>query len=280
MTNYIEGKVIIITGAGSTNGFGKWTAVMAAQNGAKVVCADINEEGLRQTVDQIKSAGGVASYVVTDVASRNEMFAMAKYAKSSYGRIDVLVNNAGIMPLAYFSDHEKAWKAWDKAIDVNIRGVLYGIQAVFDTMIEQKRGHIVNISSVAMNFPLMGSGVYQASKVAVQYITESLRKETRGIIKATVVRPSGVGATDLKSTIINQEGSAGMFAQNWPIFKERAQKRMSGQAPAEVMDRENIQYWSLDPVSLAEKILYVINQPWGIEINDITVHASNDLLIT
>jgi len=279
MMDYMKDKVIIITGAGSPKGFGKLTAGMAAERGAKVVCADVNEEGLKDVVAEIKAKGGDAIYSVTDVSDRDQMFAMSKLAKDTYGRVDVLVNNAGIMPLAYFADHEKAWKAWDKGIDINIKGTIYGIEAVYDIMMEQKQGHIVNISSVFGNFPVMGSGVYQATKVAIRYITESLRQETRGVIKTTVVRPSGVGATNLQSTVLNPEGSAGIFAQNWGAFNERIGIRMRGEAPPEALDPENIQYWSLDPVSLSKSIIHVIDQPWGVNISDITVRSTGELLV-
>lgn len=104
--NYVEGKVIIITGASS--GFGKLTAKRAAEMGGKIVLAARSEEKLKETVAEIKAAGGEASYIVTDVAKKDDVFAMAKFAVDTYGRIDVLVNNAGTMPLAFFSEHEQA----------------------------------------------------------------------------------------------------------------------------------------------------------------------------
>ena len=113
--NYVEGKVIIITGASS--GFGKLTAKRAAEMGGKIVLAARSEEKLKETVAEIKAAGGEASYIVTDVAKKDDVFAMAKFAVDTYGRIDVLVNNAGTMPLAFFSEHrsgEAAAKAQDR----------------------------------------------------------------------------------------------------------------------------------------------------------------------
>ncbi len=139
MTNHIADKVIVITGAGS--GFGKLVAEMTAAAGAKVVGADINEEGLKATADGIRDTGQYAEYLVTDVTDKEQMDRLAQHAIDKFGAIDVLVNNAGIMPLAYFADHNAAWRGWSKAIDINIKGVVNGISAVYDQMIEQGRGH-------------------------------------------------------------------------------------------------------------------------------------------
>ena len=128
--NYVEGKVIIITGASS--GFGKLTAKRAAEMGGKIVLAARSEEKLKETVAEIKAAGGEASYIVTDVAKKDDVFAMAKFAVDTYGRIDVLVNNAGTMPLAFFSEHEQALDKWEQCIDISIKGTIFGISAVYD----------------------------------------------------------------------------------------------------------------------------------------------------
>ena len=138
--NYVEGKVIIITGASS--GFGKLTAKRAAEMGGKIVLAARSEEKLKETVAEIKAAGGEASYIVTDVAKKDDVFAMAKFAVDTYGRIDVLVNNAGTMPLAFFSEHEQALDKWEQCIDISIKGTIFGISAVYDQMIKQ--GHRIS----------------------------------------------------------------------------------------------------------------------------------------
>ena len=139
--NYVEGKVIIITGASS--GFGKLTAKRAAEMGGKIVLAARSEEKLKETVAEIKAAGGEASYIVTDVAKKDDVFAMAKFAVDTYGRIDVLVNNAGTMPLAFFSEHEQALDKWEQCIDISIKGTIFGISAVYDQMIKQGQGQVI-----------------------------------------------------------------------------------------------------------------------------------------
>lgn len=144
--NYVEGKVIIITGASS--GFGKLTAKRAAEMGGKIVLAARSEEKLKETVAEIKAAGGEASYIVTDVAKKDDVFAMAKFAVDTYGRIDVLVNNAGTMPLAFFSEHEQALDKWEQCIDISIKGTIFGISAVYDQMIKQGQGQVINVSSI------------------------------------------------------------------------------------------------------------------------------------
>ena len=200
--NYVEGKVIIITGASS--GFGKLTAKRAAEMGGKIVLAARSEEKLKETVAEIKAAGGEASYIVTDVAKKDDVFAMAKFAVDTYGRIDVLVNNAGTMPLAFFSEHEQALDKWEQCIDISIKGTIFGISAVYDQMIKQGQGQVINVSSIYANFPVAGAGVYQVAKMGVQYLAESLRSECQGKIKVTTIKPTGFMKTNLSSSVVDQ----------------------------------------------------------------------------
>ena len=200
--NYVDGKVIIVTGASS--GFGMLTAKRAAEWGGKVVLAARNEDKLKEAVSAIREAGGEASYVVTDVAKREDVFNMAKFAVDTYSRIDVLVNNAGTMPLAFFSDHEQALDKWEQCLDISLKGTLFGICAVYDQMIKQGSGHVINISSIYANFPLAGAGVYQVAKMGVQYLADSLRSECQGKIKVTTVKPTGFMRTNLSGSVINQ----------------------------------------------------------------------------
>jgi NADP-dependent 3-hydroxy acid dehydrogenase YdfG len=274
MDNYIQGKIIIVTGAAS--GFGKLVSEKASAMGGKLVCADVNEEGVKAVVEGIKKRGYEAAYIKTDVSKKEQMDALAKFAVEEYGRIDVIVNNAGTMPLAYFSDHERAWQAWDKCIDINIKGVVYGVIAVYDQMMKQGQGHIVNISSIYSNFPVVGSAVYQASKIAVRYISESLRQEAKGKIKVSVVRPSGIPGTGLMGTIINQDATLGLMGQN---FMEAAMTLQELPGRPDLLDKESIKLYVLEPDSLAESIIYVINQPWGVNIGDITVRSSGEPFI-
>ena len=184
--DYIAGKTVMVTGAAS--GFGNLVARKAAALGAEVVAVDINAPGPEDD--------GVL-FVQTDVTDAGQMQRAAEAAIGQFGKIDVLVNNAGTMPLAFYSDHAKALDAWGRCLDVNIKGVLNGIAAVYDHMIARSRGHIVNLSSIYGNFPVAGAGVYGASKAAVNFISESLRAECQGRIKVTVIKPTGVPATGL-----------------------------------------------------------------------------------
>jgi NADP-dependent 3-hydroxy acid dehydrogenase YdfG len=274
VSNHIDGKVIIITGAGS--GFGKLVAQMTAELGAKVVGTDINETGLREVIDGIRAKGQSAEYRVADVTDKEEMDAVAAFAVEKFGRIDVMLNNAGIMPLAYFADHKEAWQAWDKSIDINIKGVVNGITAVYDQMIEQGQGQVVNISSIYGNYGIPGSGVYSATKAAVKVISDSLRAEAKGKIKVTTVKPTGIPGTNLASAIVNDEAISGLTAHRTAQFAENAGKYYSGQMPAEQLDRDSVKYWAVTPEELAQNVVYVINQPWGVSISDITVRASGE----
>lgn len=274
MSNYIDGKVIIITGAGS--GFGKLVAQMTAELGAKVVGTDINEAGLREVIDGIRAKGQSAEYRVADVTDKEEMDAVAALAVQKFGRIDVMLNNAGIMPLAYFADHKDAWQAWHKSIDINVKGVVNGITAVYDQMIEQGQGQVVNISSIYGNYGIPGSGVYSATKAAVKVISDSLRAEAKGKIKVTTVKPTGIPGTNLASAIVNDEAISGLTAHRGAQFAENAGKYYGGQMPAEQLDRDSVKYWAVTPEELAQNVVYVINQPWGVSISDITVRASGE----
>lgn len=274
MSNYVEGKVVIITGAGS--GFGKIVSEMAADLGAKVVAADINVDNLKMVVEGIKAKGQAAEYVVADVTDKEQMDGMAKYTIDRFGRIDVLVNNAGIMPLSFFSEHKEASKAWDKCIDINFKGVVNGISAVYDQMIAQEQGQIVNISSIYGNYGVYGSGVYSATKAAVKVLSDSLRVEAQGKIKVTTVKPTGVPGTRLGHSIINDQAILGLTGHNAGTYAENMGKFVSRAIPAEYLDSDSVKYWAISPEELAQNIILVINQPWGVNISDITVRASGE----
>jgi len=274
MSNYVADKVIVITGAGS--GFGRLVAQKAAALGGKIVCSDINAAALEDTLASVSSVGGDAIAHVADVTDLAQMQALAAAALKAYERIDVMVNNAGIMPLAFYSDHANAQSAWTRCIDINIKGVLHGIVSVYDQMIQQGRGHIINLSSIYGNFPVAGAGVYGASKAAVNFLSESLRMESQGKIKVTIVKPTGVPGTALGQGIVNPEAIVGILGANMPTYGQMMQAHQAGELPAEHTDPEHIEYYALEPEHLAEQIVYAINQPWGVSIGDITVRASGD----
>ena len=274
MTNYVADKVIIVTGAAS--GFGRLVSEKTAAMGAHLVCADIDEAQLEETKRDIVAAGGSVDSLVADVTQGDQMRALASRACERFGSIDVLINNAGVMPLAFFADHEQAAPAWERCIDINIKGVINGIVAVYDQMIAQGHGHIVNLSSIYGNYPVVGAGVYGATKAAVNFLSESLRVESQGKIKVTIVKPTGVPATGLGAGIINPEAIVGILGQNAPSYLQMMQAHVADELPAEYSDPDNIEYYALEPDALADQIVYAINQPWGISIGDITVRASGD----
>lgn len=272
--NYVEGKVIIITGASS--GFGKLTAKRAAEMGGKIVLAARSEEKLKETVAEIKTAGGEASYIVTDVAKKDDVFAMAKFAVDTYGRIDVLVNNAGTMPLAFFSEHEQALDKWEQCIDISIKGTIFGISAVYDQMIKQGQGQVINVSSIYANFPVAGAGVYQVAKMGVQYLAESLRSECQGKIKVTTIKPTGFMKTNLSSSVVDQMAMMPAVAGPLEILSNWVEE-----APLrpDFHDINSMTYNDPDPQVLADNIIYAINQPWGVSIGDLTVRASGESFV-
>lgn len=275
--SYIEGKVIVITGAAS--GFGKLVAEKAAARGAKVVATDINETALQSLVEEVRANNGQIVSAKTDVTKLEDMMQLTQVAISEFDRIDVLVNNAGVMPLAFFADHKAAREAWDRCIDINFKGVLHGISAVHDQMMAQGQGHVINLSSIYGNFPVAGGGVYGATKAAVDFLSESLRQESLGKIKVTNVKPTGVPATGLGAGIVNPAAVAGILGANAESYMQRFAQAEAGELPPELIEPDNIQYYALDPVYLADQIIYAIDQPWGVVISEITVRAAGDAYV-
>lgn len=272
--NYLADKVIMITGAGG--GFGRALAEMTARMGARIAACDVDGDAAAATADAIVAAGGEATGMAADVTRRADLDAVVRAAVDRWGRVDVLVNNAGVMPLAFFSDHVAAADAWDRAIDINIKGVLNGICSVYDQMIQQGRGHVVNISSIYGNAGVAGSGVYSATKAAVRVLSDSLRVEAQGKIKVTVVRPTGVMGTGLGSGIVNPQALVGLTGQHTERFGERVQRLTESGLRPEETDVDDVRYWAITPDDLVRQIVYAIDQPWGVTIGDITVRATGE----
>ncbi|MGI8933668.1 MAG: SDR family oxidoreductase, partial [Phormidesmis sp.] len=230
----IQNKVVIITGASS--GLGEATARRLAKGGAKLMLAARREDRLKELADDINKAGGTAKYQLTDVTDRSQVEALAKATHQAYGQIDVLVNNAGLMPLSPLA----ALKVdeWDKMIDVNIKGVLYGVAAVLPIMKQQKSGHIINLSSVAGHQVFPSGVVYCATKFAVKAISEGIRLEGNGEIRSTNISTGAVD-TELTSTIYNEE-------------RAKNADQMYGVA--------------IDADAIARAIAYAIEQPSDVDI--------------
>jgi NADP-dependent 3-hydroxy acid dehydrogenase YdfG len=274
MCDHVAGKAIVITGAGG--GFGRLVAQKCAARSANVIAADVDEAALRETVASAEGAPGKVIAVPTDVTSLEQMRALAARSVAEFSAIDVMVNNAGTMPLALYADHEQAAAAWDRCIDVNFKGVLHGIMAVHDEMIRQGRGQVINLSSIYGNYPVSGAAVYGATKAAVNVLSESLRQESQGRIKVTTIRPTGVPGTGLGAGVINPAALGGILGSKEASFMETMGKLLGENPPAELTDPADIQYFALAPELLADQIVYVIDQPWGVSIGDLTVRASGD----
>jgi NADP-dependent 3-hydroxy acid dehydrogenase YdfG len=274
MAKHIAGKSIVITGAGG--GFGSLVAKKAAALGARVTLGDLDLPAAQAVVNDIVAAGGEAQAVNVDVRDLAQVKALVAAALDAFGAVDVMINNAGIMPLAFFADHEAAYPAWERCIDINIKGVLNGMVAAYDPMIAAGRGQIVNLSSIYGNFPVIGAAVYGASKSAVNFLSESLRVESRGRIKVTTIKPTGVPSTGLSGTVVNQAAGIGIVAHNMPDFMEMVGQIAEGTFPAERLDPEAMDYASLAPEHIADAVIHAIDQPWGVSIAEVTVRAAGD----
>lgn len=270
MSEPIHDRVVIVTGAGS--GFGRLISQKCGALGARVVCADVDEAQAAATAETIRAAGHQAMFQRADVTRLDDMRALAAGAVDRFGAIDVMVNNAGTMPLAFIADHAQAAPAWDRCIDINVKGVLHGMIAVHDQMIAQGRGHVVNLSSIYGNHAVVGAAVYGATKAAVNMLSDAFRVESQGRIKVTVVRPTGVPGTGLSGGVVNPGAVVGILGQN----AEEYFPVMLGQASDEQLDREQPANAILSPSDLVDQILHAVDQPWGVTISDITVRATGD----
>ena len=234
---------------------------------------------LDAAVAEIRAQGGIAQGVVTNVTDLAAMKALVAAAVTNHGGIDVMVNNAGVMPLAFYADHVAAYDAWVRCIDINFKGVLNGMVAAYDPMIAAGHGQMVNVSSIYGNFPTVGAAVYGATKAAVNVLGESLRLEARGKIKVTTVKPTGVFGTGLGGTVVNGDGLAGILGGNAAAANEVFAGLVAGTIDPARIDPEGIDYANLDPRFIADAIIYAIDQPWGVSIGEVTVRAAGDYYI-
>jgi len=239
MSNNIAGKVVVITGASSGNG--EATARHLSAQGAIVVLGARRVDRLKSLADELGRNGGKALTVPTDVTQYEQVKRLVDAAVQTYGRVDVMMNNAGLMP---HSPLERLKiDDWDRMIDVNLKGVLYGIAAALPYMKQQKSGHIINVSSVAGHKVRPGSAVYAATKTAVLVISEGLRQEVKPYnIRTTVISPGAI-ATELPDSITE------------PDIAENIRKFVSEIAlPAE---------------SFARAVAFAMSQPEDMDVNEI-----------
>ena len=220
MSNH-QDKVIVITGASS--GIGEATAKLLAKDGAKLVLGARRENLLQNLVKEVEGLGGEAVYAVVDVTKVEQVEDLAKLAIDTFGKIDVWLNNAGIMPQSLLK--QKKIEDWDAIIDINIKGTLYGIGAALPFMEKQKSGHIINISSIAGHIAHAGSSVYSATKWAVRAISESLREEMaqdETNVRVTIVSPGAIN-TELLESITDEDVKSNTkeFYKNFGIPAER-----------------------------------------------------------
>ncbi len=237
----LTGKIILVTGASS--GIGEATARELAAAGATVVLGARRTDRLEALVAEIRAAGGTADYRALDVTDRADMVAFAQFAIDTHGRVDVLVNNAGLMPLSRL-DALKV-DEWDRMIDVNIRGVLNGIAAVLPGFTAAKAGHVVNIASIGAYNVVATGAVYCATKFAVWAITDGLRQEHPDL-RATIISP-GVVESELASTITDP-GAAKLMQEFRAI--------------------------ALKPDAIARAIRFAVEQPADVDVNEIVVRPT------
>ena len=239
MTDNITGKTIVITGASS--GMGAAAADHLAGKGAAVVLGARRSDRIDSLAAEITAAGGKAIAVETDVTKRDDLKRLVDAAIKTYGRIDVIINNAGVMPLSPL-ERVKV-DEWDQMIDVNLRGVLYGVAAALPHMIAQKSGHIINVSSVAGHKLFGGSAVYSATKFAVRALSEGLRQEMASHnIRTTIISPGAV-KTELLDHISETD-------------VQKANQDYVGQI-------------GVPPETLARLVAFAINEPEDVGINEI-----------
>lgn len=239
----IKGKVVIITGASS--GLGEATARHLATEGAKLVLGARRTDRLEAIATDLRAAGAEVEFVETDVTQRADVEALVSHAQQVFGRVDVLVNNAGLMAIAPLDEGKV--DEWEAMIDINVKGVLYGIAAALPIFRKQGSGHFVNIASVAgIKVFAPGGSVYSGTKYAVRAISEGLRVEAGGGIRTTTIEP---GAVDSELKFGSSHAASSEFVKDF--YKQAI--------PAE---------------SVARAIAYAIGQPADVDINEIVLRPT------
>lgn len=243
MQNQVLDQVVAITGAGS--GIGKAIAVELAKYGAKVVLGSRTKASLMEVAQSIKEAGGEVVPVVADVKKKEDLLQLVNIAVATYGRLDVMINNAGVAYLSRIDELEV--NEWEDMIDTNLKGVLYGMAAAIPVFKQQQSGHIINVISTSGLKIVPTQGVYAATKNAVRTLTEAFRQESDGFIRITGISP-GYVKTNLVSTVKDEE------------------KR---QQVLQAMER-----LGLPPLAVANAVIYAISQPANVEVGDIVIRPA------
>ncbi|TWR24708.1 SDR family oxidoreductase [Mucilaginibacter pallidiroseus] len=243
MENRIAGKVIVVTGAGS--GIGKATAELLAGLGAKVVLGARRTENIRMVADTINHSGGQAAFLATDIIQKEDLNALVGFAIKQFGRLDVMINNAGIAQLQRMEEVDIS--GWEQMIDVNIKGTLYGIAAAMPEFLKNGSGHFINILSTAGIAIVPAMGVYAGTKNAVRTINEALRQESEGRWRVTGISP-GFVASEFVSNIKNEA------------------IRSASQATADKI--------AIPAKAIAEAVAYAIGQPDIVDVGDIVVRPT------
>jgi len=243
MQNEIKGKVIAITGASS--GIGEAAALMLAEQGAKVVVGARRADRLEALVDRISEAGGEAIYAVTDVRRWEDLVKLVQIACERFGRLDVIINNAGMSQLSRIDELDVA--GWEEMIDVNFKGVLYGIAAAMPVFQRQDSGHVINIISTSGIKIVPLQGVYAATKNAVRTLSEALRQESKGSLRVTGISP-GFVQTEFANGIKDA------------AIREVLTEKMSTMA--------------ISPEAVASAICFAIAQPKQVDVGDIVIRPA------
>lgn len=243
MNTNISGKVIVITGASSGIGFA--TAKKLSKEGAIVSLGARRIERLEDLVNEIKANGGQAMARQTDVTKKEDLAALVKDTIEAFGKVDVIVNNAGVMPLSLVEDLK--FEEWNQMIDVNIKGVLHGIAAILPYFKEQKSGQVINVSSLAGHMVAPTSAVYSATKAAVLMLTEGFRQEVKPYnIRTTIISP-GLVESELSHTISVEYVKTSI---------------------------DELRKLSIPADSIANAISYVVSQPDDVDVSEMIIRPT------
>lgn len=243
MHKEIKGKVVVITGASS--GIGRATAIELAKNGARLILGARRTEQLETVADEIRKDGGEAELLTIDVSDKAALTQLIDKAVETYGRLDVMINNAGVSQLSRIDELDI--EGWESMIDINLKAVLYGMAAAIPVFKKQQSGHIVNIISTSGIKIVPTQGVYAATKNAVRTLSEAFRQESDGTIRITGISP-GFVKTGFADNIKDQKMKAAIV--------------------------QNMEQLAISPQAVANAVIYAISQPKEVEVGDIVIRPA------